>query len=77
MAGNRQRSNPRWSEKLVMSKYILSVYDREGGILNEDDTDEYDTELDANLAGEFWVDDPRYGSHEVESIGRNVWKHVL
>lgn len=45
-------------------KWLLTVYDRDGGIINDDAL--FESEYDAHNAGDFWVDDTRYGSHEVE-----------
>jgi len=46
--------------------YVAVVYDRDGEILNENEFDVHDTEKGADLEGESWQDDPRYGSHEIE-----------
>jgi len=48
-------------------KYVYTVLDRDGGIIAQSD-DLYDTYDAAYLAGWFWDDDPRYGSHEVEEV---------
>jgi hypothetical protein len=47
-------------------KYGCAVYDRDGGVIIR--TYLYDTPEEADKAGEFHIDDPRYGSHEVEEV---------
>jgi len=48
-------------------KYGYTVLDRDGGIIAQSD-ELYDTPQEADKAGEFYIDDPRYGSHEVEKV---------
>jgi len=48
-------------------KYGYTVYDRDGGVVCVSH-DLYDTAEEACLAGGFHIDDPRYGSHEVEEV---------
>jgi len=48
-------------------KYAYTVLDRDGGIIAQSD-DLYDTPREADLAGECHIDDPRYGSHDVEAV---------
>jgi hypothetical protein len=48
-------------------KYMVTVLDRDGGIIPGPE-ELYDTPEDADRAGEFYVDDPRYGSHEIEKV---------
>mgnify|MGYP000509295943 FL=1 len=47
-----------------MKKYYLTVYDRDGEVIAEEG-EGYDTYKEADMAGGFHIDDPRYGSHEV------------
>lgn len=47
-------------------KYITVVYDRDGDIINYPEDYEYDTWEEADRAGDRFIDNPRYGSHEVE-----------
>lgn len=49
-----------------MTKYAYIVYDRDGGMIESEEP--FDAWEEADKAGEFWIDDPRYGSHEVEEV---------
>jgi len=48
-------------------KYAYTVLDRDGGIIAHS-YDLYDTWEEADHAADFYIDDPRYGSHEVEEV---------
>lgn len=48
-------------------RYGYVVYDREGAEIAWSDDDElFLTAAEADAAGEFHIDDPRYGSHDIE-----------
>lgn len=48
-------------------RYQYAVLGRDGDTVHVSD-ELYDTESEAYEAGNFWEDDPRYGSHEVEIV---------
>jgi len=48
-------------------KYVYTLIDRDGGIIAQS-YDLYDTPQEAENAADFYIDDPRYGSHEVEEV---------
>ena len=47
--------------------YYCLVYDRDGGLIC--DPEAFDTYEEADEWGSNQIDDPRYGSHEVEKDG--------
>jgi len=48
------------------NEWLLTVYDRDGGILNDDAL--FDSLEEAGKSGDFWQDDPRFGSYEIERL---------